>query len=305
LALANEGQKFELVAQKLEPHSKLLRTWELKGGISAQMMALEILQADGQVRKIVVRRHGWRDLEHNKQVAEHEFKLLQRLQAMGVPVPTPYYVDQSGEIFPTPYVVMEFIEGATEFAPENLADFLRQFAMQLSQIHQIRQAKLDASWLSQLQDLYGNHLLKRPAVLDDSLDEGRIRDALELVWPFPQRNASVLLHGDFWPGNVMWKAGRLVAVVDWEDAALGDPLADLAISRLDMLWFLGYEAMQRLTEEYQSMMPLDYSNLPYWDLCVALRPAGRLSEWAEGDARREKQMREGHRLFVAQAFERL
>ena len=32
-----------------------------------------------------------------------------------------------------------------------------------------------------------------------------------------------LLHGDYWPGNVLWQQGRLAAVLDWEDAALGGP----------------------------------------------------------------------------------
>jgi aminoglycoside phosphotransferase (APT) family kinase protein len=38
----------------------------------------------------------------------------------------------------------------------------------------------------------------------------------------------VLLHGDFWPGNALWRDGALVAILDWEDAAIGDPLADVA-----------------------------------------------------------------------------
>src|SRR5438067_5191571 len=29
------------------------------------------------------------------------------------------------------------------------------------------------------------------------------------------RNERVLLHGDFWPGDTLWRDGRLVAVIDW------------------------------------------------------------------------------------------
>ena len=39
---AQEDKKFEQVVQKFDPQSKLLRTWELKGGVSAQVTALEI-----------------------------------------------------------------------------------------------------------------------------------------------------------------------------------------------------------------------------------------------------------------------
>ena len=64
------------------------------------------------------------------------------------------------------------------------------------------------------------------------------------------------------------------------------------------------DAMKIFTERYESMMSLDFTNLPIWDLYAALRPAFRFADWAEDDVA-ERAMREGHRLFVAQAFETL
>ncbi|MBO0796602.1 MAG: hypothetical protein J2P36_37430, partial [Ktedonobacteraceae bacterium] len=58
------------------------------------------------------------------------------------------------------------------------------------------------------------------------------------------------------------------------------------------------------TRQYQAMTSIDFTLLPYWDLCAALRPAGRIGEWA-GDEQREKVMREGHRWFITQAFNKL
>jgi len=36
---------FEQIIQKIDLHSQLLRTWELKGGVSAQVTALEIARS--------------------------------------------------------------------------------------------------------------------------------------------------------------------------------------------------------------------------------------------------------------------
>jgi aminoglycoside phosphotransferase (APT) family kinase protein len=91
-----------------------------------------------------------------------------------------------------------------------------------------------------------------------------------LALPEPQ-NKIALLHGDFWPGNSLWQDGQLTAVIDWEDALLGDPLIDLAQSRSEIAWIFGPEAMENFTHHYQQQMPLDYTALPYWDLCAALR----------------------------------
>lgn len=41
-----------------------------------------------------------------------------------------------------------------------------------------------------------------------------------------------------------------------------------------------------------------------WDLCAALRPAFKIAEWA-ADESAEKTMRERHRWFITQAFEKL
>ena len=84
-----------------------------------------------------------------------------------------------------------------------------------------------------------------------------MRDVLEAVWPLPQSNRSVLLHGDFWPGNILWKDGQLVGIIDWENAAVGDPLADVANSRLEMLWAFGNDAMQSFTSQYQTVTTID------------------------------------------------
>jgi len=301
---AKENKKFEQVAKRIDPQGKLLRTWGLEGGVSAQVTALEVELADGQRQKMIVRQHGERDLKSNPQIAADEFKLLQGLQSVGLPTPRPYYFDQSGEIFSTPYIVIEYIEGETDFAPAHLANFILQFSVHLSRIHEIDGSRLDLSFLPRQENIYDKKLGERPAKVDESLDEGRIRDVLEAAWPFPQRNTAVLLHGDYWPGNILWRDGQLAAIIDWEDAKFGDPLADVANSRMELLWALGIDAMQRFTLQYQSLSSINFSNLPYWDLCAALRPAFQIAMWA-GNASTEKIMRERHRWFINQAFEAL
>jgi aminoglycoside phosphotransferase (APT) family kinase protein len=304
LDVSLEDKKFAQVIQKIDPQSKLLRTWELKGGVSAWVTALEIERPGGQTQKMIVRQHGEVDLKHNPRVAADEFELLRLLQSVGLAAPTPYHLDQSGEIFSTPYLVIEYIEGKPEFAPSHLPDLTLQLATHLSRIHQVDCSNLDMSFLPEQEKIYAEKLSERPSQVDESLDEGHIRDALESAWPLPRRNTSVLLHGDFWPGNLLWRDGQLVAVIDWEDAQLGDPLADVANSRLEILWAFGLDAMHSFTQQYQSMTTIDFTHLPYWDLCAALRPASKIAQWGLDDIT-EKNMREGHRLFITQAFEKL
>jgi aminoglycoside phosphotransferase (APT) family kinase protein len=312
---SNLDQKFAQLVQAIAPYSRLLRTWQLSGGISAAMTALEVEQPDGQTRRLIVRRPSAGAIQRNPRAAEDEYALLQLLKSLGLATPTPYHLDRSGAFFAEPSIVIEYVEGQPEFAFADPAGSMRQLATQLARIHSVDCSQLDLSFLPKQAASFAGRFGGRPARVDRSLDEGRIRDMLEAAWPFPQRNADALLHGDYWPGNILWRDDRLVAVIDWEDAALGDPLIDLAISRLDLLWIFGVEAMHAFTRHYQSLMAIDYSSLPYWDLSAALRlvrlAGADLAGWAaffrpfgRPDIS-EPNIRAHYRSFIAQAFEAL
>jgi aminoglycoside phosphotransferase (APT) family kinase protein len=279
------------------------------------MTAIEIEDPDGQTTRMIVRRPGDKTLKQNPHAASDEFRLLQIMRSAGLATPQPYHLDQSGQIFPRPYLVIEYIEGEPEFRPSNVADFSFQLATHLARIHSLDGSTVDLSFLPKQAKVLDGNIGKRPAKVDESFDEGRIRDTLEAAWPLPQRNALVLLHGDYWPGNILWQDGKLVAVIDWEDAKLGDPLTDFALSRLEILWIFGVEAMNCFSQHYQSMMALDYTNLPYWDLGAALRLArlagSNLVEWTafftpfgRPDIT-EQTLREHYQFFITQAFEKL
>ena len=121
------------------------------------------------------------------------------------------------------------------------------------------------------------------------------------AWPPPRRNPPALLHGDVWPGNLLWRGGRLQAVIDWEDAALGDPLADLANARLELFIAHGEDAMAALTRHYLALSEIDATTLPLWDLWAALRPIAGLPGWGLAPAA-EHRLRERHRAFTDKAL---
>lgn len=309
------NQAFERIAQRLAPSAKLLSIQKLQGGISAEMTAVQLERADGSIQKVIVRRPGEAALKYNPNMARHEFKRLQLLGTLALSTQTPLFLDESGEILPTPYLVMEYIEGESVYEPSDLESFLTQCAAQLAAIHRVNAATTDLSLLAHQTDIFPETPRARPAVLDGEFDDHRIRAVLEAHQPIVRKNPDVLLHGDFWPGNILWRDGKLVAVIDWEDTQVGDPLYDFAISRMDILSLLGREAMERFSGYYEAQMPIDYSQIAYWDLNAALRilriSASDLTAWAEYFTPILKQeitaemIRTRYQEFIAQAFAKL
>ena len=127
---------FATSARRFAPGAKLNRHWPLKGGVCADVDVLEASLADGSTRRGVVRQHGaaaWKPLEAD--VTSTEFALLKVLHDAGMPVPTPWFLDTSGEVLPSPSLVMAYVEGTTAIDPAHVSEALRTMADCLARLH--------------------------------------------------------------------------------------------------------------------------------------------------------------------------
>ncbi len=289
------------IARLASPGGRLLAVRPLAGGVSAQVTALEIEQSGGQLLTVVVRRHGDVDFALKPEGATTEFHLLQRLVEAGLPVPQPLLLERSSELFGRPFLVMSLMPGQPFSDPTPSDSMLRQAAALLARIHAIPATDAAVTWLPAMTDTVSGRLAARPAATDLAANEAILRNTLEAVWPLPSRNRPVLLHGDYWPGNLLWENGRLTAVVDWEDAQQGDPLGDLAQARLEILWAYGISALEAFTAHYLTRNPLDATELPRWDIWAALRPIQVFTGWAESETA-ARQLQDRHDWFVGRAL---
>jgi len=288
---AAESVMPDLVAVTAEP---------LAGGSSAFVVALTLESADAEYRRVVFRQHTDSAVkEHTGLVASKEFHLTQELAGQGLEVARPLALhdsDPSGG----PWLVSEWVQGTTEVAEADVDAALSQMADYLTRLHQVDPDRLTAPGITEIEDPIG--ALPGYLLADDT---GRsIRRALD-VGVHRRPNASVLLHGDFWPGNVMFQRGNLMAVLDWEDAAWGDPLVDLACARLELTCAYGAEASERFTTLYLgSGQRLDQHDLPLWDMYVAATALSSMHLWGlppdEETARRQTT-----RQFLEAAIDRL
>lgn len=227
---------------------------------SRRTTTLHISAADGTARELVLLTHSERDRQRNPHIARDEFRLLAALQKSNLPTALPLRLDATHE---PPFFILARLPGAVQSAAKPQA-----LAATLQAIHTVDWRRLDLGFLPQVAARLESDLATHRG------GTSRIRSALRSYLPKLDVNPPALLHGDFWLGNLLWAAGQLTGIIDWEDAMLGDPLADLGKSRLEMLWSLGEAAMQQYTVVYLALSPaLDGCALPFWDLWGALRLA--------------------------------
>jgi len=93
------------------------------------------------------------------------------------------------------------------------------------------------------------------------------------------KGSPTLLHGDFWPENLLWQRGIIRSVLDWEDAALGDPISDVACCQLELRYKFGVAGMQQFALAYAQHRCIDNSRLAQWLVYVAANALRFMGDW--------------------------
>ncbi len=296
----------------IEPSSSVVQTSELPGGLSSSMTKIEVRRPDGSRHTVVVRRGREPDTERHTLPFNVEFKLLRHLDAHGIPVARPRAFDDSGLILPQAYIVLDYAPGSNCLTTDDPTAMAEQMAVVLAAIHRVDMTTSSAPALplhaGRMEGWVINDLTRREP--DLTLRERLVRRHLDVHWP-PPAVEPCLLHGDYFPGNIIWSGDSIAAVIDWEAAALGDPMADIATTRLDLRWAYGAEAAERFTRRYVSLTGRSTATLAVWELVVSLRPAGAVSVWASDMAAHGRpditaeSMRSEQHAFVDSALQRL
>ena len=91
--------------------------------------------------------------------------------------------------------------------------------------------------------------------------------------PTPSPDRPVLLHRDLHPLNLLWRPEGSVAVVDWVNACVGHPHAELGHLRWNLTVLVGLEAADHMLDTYlrrpgSNGAPATYD--AWWDLAPAM-----------------------------------
>jgi aminoglycoside phosphotransferase (APT) family kinase protein len=189
--------------------------------------------------RFVLRRPPRGDLSRSANDVLRESRILEALSGTDVPVPRVLARCEDEVLIGAPFFVMSFVPGipVNDGLPEELdcedpgARIVEDLVAALTEIHG---ADLERTGLGDFGRRFG--YLERQLRRFNSLHEEnatRPLPALEqvgewLVTNLPSSEEATFVHGDYRLGNLLFTARlHLAAVLDWEMATVGDPLADL------------------------------------------------------------------------------
>lgn len=273
------------------PDVRFKRAFRLSGGVSADVYRLEVEAGDGARRSVVLRVHGH---NHNGHPAEVEFEILRAVTGLGICAPRALALDESLRHIPHPFLILDHIEGETVFPTGAADNRIAKMAETLAEVHSLPIAGLPT-------------LPKRndplPEIFDylpQDAEFAALRQSLSEVGDTNYKGTSALLHGDFWPGNLLWKDQHLVGILDWEDAAYGDPLSDVACTALELTYVAGTDGAERFVRAYGRLRPIDPRRFALWQIYVAAAGHHSMAGWGL-EASREAHMRTTALSVIRQA----
>lgn len=266
--------------------------------------------------RVVLRRGPRPPLPRSTHDMLREARVQLGLASVGMPVPNILAVCDDESVLGVPFYLMEYLDGEVilDAAPAELDSEPQRRAISeqlidtLADIHSI---DLEAAGLSGFGKAEG--YLERQIKTFSGLATQVSERELPLVavvgeWlaaHMPKSQRPSLVHGDYRLGNLMFRReapARVLAVLDWEMAALGDPLADLGYltvsysdpSAAGISLELspatkqpGYLTRVELAERYAERTGLSIDDLPWYEVLALWKSSVFLeaiyTRWRRGE----------------------
>lgn len=199
---------------------------------------LTFLVSDGTSR-VVVRRPPPPPLPPGAHDVLREAKLLTALGPTGVPTPRVLATAAAGELLDVPVLVMDFVDGSviTKSTPapaddERLRRHIGESLVDtLAALHTVTWHEVGLGDFGKPDGFNARQLRRMRSLV---ATDGAVPSAFAALddWlhaRLPSESATAIVHNDFRIGNMIvdLDAACVAAVLDWELATIGDPLADL------------------------------------------------------------------------------
>jgi len=257
----------------------------IPGGASRETYRLDV-ECGGETKRLILRRDPPGSLIDTER--KIEFEAIRSFHGSGLPVPEAVALEEGGAELERPFFIMGRIDGGKAQSPfsmppygEHAEAIGEQFYSHLGAIARAEVSGLplatvidtpaaDACWKRELD--YWEGVIDADEEHPQPIVRACIR-RLRASPPPPARKLSVV-HGDYRTGNFMHDgAGRIVALLDWEMAHIGDPLEDLGWA-MEPLWCYGE------TDRVSGMIPKEQA-IAIWEKASGLKVDLKAFAWWE------------------------
>ncbi len=193
-------------------------------------------------RRYVLRRKPPGTLLASAHAVDREFRVISALGGSGVPVPQTFALCTAESVIGTWFYVMEYVEGRILWDPalESVERGQRRshalaLVGALADLHKLDPTAVGLADFGKPAAYMARQIARWSKQYLEDTAAGRIEAMDRLIEWLPRHLPAVeqrvaIVHGDYRVDNVVFhpREARVLAILDWELATLGDPLADFA-----------------------------------------------------------------------------
>jgi aminoglycoside phosphotransferase (APT) family kinase protein len=199
-----------------------------------------LLTDDASGRRYVLRKKPPGALLGSAHAVEREYRVMRALAPTSVPVPEMLCLCEDAGILGTPFYVMPFLSGRIyntnrleDMAPAERAVAYKDAARVLARLHAVDYIGAGLASFGKPGEYFARQIARwtrqyRASETETIPSMDWLIDTLAAR--IPALDETAIVHGDYRLENLMFHPTepRIIAVLDWELATLGHPLADLA-----------------------------------------------------------------------------
>ena len=238
---------------------------ELLGGLGQSPLLISFRET-----KVVLKSFG-----ENRSAAEAEFANLQHSAGVSL-VPRALAIDLGGGWGAGAAIAMSWIDGSGGFEGPHDRVWFAGLAHGLAAVHSIAPPHLHSQIPHRLFDW----------IRTATTDEPRFESLRPILRELEVSSSDVVFsHGDYQPGNVLFRQAEVRGVVDWLDAAPRDRAFDVAYCRGVLAVYPGGDSPDLFRQSYEELVGTEV-DCRRWDLVLAARGMrGARARWSEAFAR--------------------
>jgi aminoglycoside phosphotransferase (APT) family kinase protein len=191
--------------------------------------------------RVVIRRPPRGPLPKSAHDVLREARILAALEGTAVPVPRVLVQEEDASIIGGPFYVMDHLDGIVLgdetppalASPEQRGAIADEILRGLIAIHDVDWRAQGLDTLARHEGYLGRQVSRFTQIWEQQATREIARVPQIAAWladNLPETPETTLIHGDYRIGNLLFAReapARLLGILDWEMATLGDPLADL------------------------------------------------------------------------------
>jgi aminoglycoside phosphotransferase (APT) family kinase protein len=243
------------------PAAAVRNVTRLEGGQHAEVWRVD---TEEPLTTVVVRQ-----FPHDDPAPVRERRVLRALGGLGGLAPVWLGGDLDGRWSRQPTSLTSWLDGRPDITPADPTAWARELGRGLAAVHAVPAGRL--AELPSVSDRSGGS----PDTLSGPL-AAEVRSRWQEIFAAPQ----VLVHADFWSGNVIWRDGRLSGIVDWSDAGRGPRGFDLGWCRLDLVLLFNEVIADEFLAAYEAEGGERVGEAHLWDCWAVARSAAEVGSWA-------------------------